>query len=194
LSAAPRKTLSKRRRTRRAKARAIQPDISWIQTLAEPYLRGYRATAQSRGSLLGYRFTVRGKRGTKAAAGFFVGFLLRPENHEFLKVETPECAVFAFIEPLHSASYQRLVTAKGSLFRRTAEYIGWLTHRLPRFAFFENQTVVLVRHSPLQQWPAGKHEHYSRNFFIETLAWLVRSGLVAGLATQAFTPPRKHKR
>jgi hypothetical protein len=162
--------------------------------LAAPYLRGYRATVVSRGSLRGYWFTVRGNARAYAAAGFFVGYLLGPENHEFLKLETPECAVFAFIEPLHSASYRRLVAEKGSLVRRTAEYIGWLTHRPPRFGFFDNHTSVLVRHFPMQQWPVGKHEHYSRNFFIETLAWLVRSGLVARLASQAFTPPRRHQR
>jgi hypothetical protein len=169
-------------------------DCAWIQTLASPYLRGYRAVAENRGSLRGYRFLARGKSGAVSRRGFFVGYLLQPEEFEFLQPSAPECLVFAFLEPVMSVSYRRLVAAEGSLLRRTAEYIGWLTHRPPRFAFFENRTAVLVRHSPLRQWPAGKHEHYSRNFFIETLAWLVRSGLVARLATHAFTPPRKQKR
>jgi hypothetical protein len=173
---------------RRSKAPAKAPDISWIQTLAAPYLRGYRAAAKSRGPLRGYRFLARRKTGAKTSAGFFVGYLLKPENHEFLHPEPPECAVFAFIEPVNSASYRRLVTTEGSLLRRTAEYISWLTHRRPRFAFFENRTAVLVRHFSMRAWPPEKHRHFSRNFFIETLAWLVRSGLVAKLASQASVP------
>lgn len=34
-------------------------------------------------------------------------------------------------------------------------------------------------------WPAEKREHMARNFFIETLAWLVRSGLVRKLKEEA---------
>ena len=34
-------------------------------------------------------------------------------------------------------------------------------------------------------WPPEKREHLSRNFFIETLAWLVRSGLVRKLKEEA---------
>ncbi|MGH9792066.1 MAG: hypothetical protein ACRD5W_12725, partial [Candidatus Acidiferrales bacterium] len=43
-------------------------------------------------------------------------------------------------------------------------------------------------------WPPEKYQHYSRNFFIETLAWLVRSGLVRRLAAEAPVPrPVKRK-
>jgi hypothetical protein len=77
--------------------------------------------------------------------------------------------------------HKELVAREDSLLRKTAEYIGWLTHRPPRFAFFEDRDVVLVRHFSMRSWPEAKYQHYSRNFFIETLAWLVRSGLVAKL-------------
>jgi hypothetical protein len=30
----------------------------------------------------------------------------------------------------------------------------------------------------MREWPPEKYQHFSGNFFIETLAWLVRSGLV----------------
>jgi hypothetical protein len=193
LSLLQRKKSSNGRRARRSEPPSNKLNISWIRPLAAPYLRGYRATAELRGSLRGYRFTARRKAGAKAAAGFFVGYLLTSENHELLQPQPPECIVFAFIEPVDSASYRRLVTPKGSLLRWTAEYIGWLTHRPPRFAFFENQSAVLVRHFSMREWPAGKYEHYSRNFFIETLAWLVRSGLVARLASEACVAPGKHK-
>jgi len=84
-----------------------------------------------------------------------------------------------------SASYRHLVTAEGSLLRRTAEYIGWLTHRPPRFALFENRSVVLIRHFSMREWPPQKYQHYSGNFFVETLAWLVRSGLVRKLISES---------
>jgi hypothetical protein len=93
--------------------------------------------------------------------------------------------VFAFIEPVSSALYRRLVTAEGSLLRRTAEYIGWLTHRPPRFALFEDRESVLIRHFSMRDWPLQKRHHFSRNFLIETLAWLVRSGLVRKLISES---------
>jgi hypothetical protein len=40
----------------------------------------------------------------------------------------------------------------------------------------------MVRHRTMRDWPEGKYRHFSRNFFIETLAWLVRSGLIRKLA------------
>jgi len=187
----PRARSSKTRSKPRARPPSNSPDNSWIQTLATPYLRGYRAVAESRGSLRGYRFLATTKSGSKASSGFFVGYLTNPADYEFLQPDPPECAVFAFIEPLNSVTYRKLVTPEGSLLRQTAEYIGWLTHRPPRFAFFENRTVVLVRHFSMRKWPAAKHHHFSRNFFIETLAWLVRSGLVAKLASQSIAPSAK---
>lgn len=33
----------------------------------------------------------------------------------------------------------------------------------------------------MKDWGTAKREHLSKNFFIETLAWLVRSGLVRKL-------------
>ena len=160
--------------------------------LATPYLRGYRALAETRGSLRGYRFVSRGKHGVRSSRGFFVGYLLQPEQHEFLQPSPPECLVFAFLEPVQSASYRRLVAAEGSLLRRTFEYIGWLTHRRPRFEFFDDRSVVMVRHFSMKSWPAKKHPHFSRNFFIETLAWLVRSGLVTKLASDASSSGAAH--
>ena len=105
----------------------------------------------------------------------------------------PECIVFAFLEPVGSAFHEAMVAREGSLLRKTAEYIGWLTHRPPRFAFFDDREIALVRHFSMQGWPAAKHQHYSRNFFIETLAWLVRSGLVAKLQAGSATMKGKLK-
>jgi hypothetical protein len=161
------------------------PSNTWIRILAAPYLRGYRAAIESRGALRGYRFFASGAPGTRARRGFFVGYLVDSAKHEFLQPHPPECVVFAFIEPVNSASHRRLVAAEGSLLRRTAEYIGWLTHRPPRFAFFEKRDVALVRHFSMREWPREKQQHYSRNFFIETLAWLVRSGLVRKLSSKS---------
>ncbi len=183
------KPLAKRKAQPRSgalsKPRKNTPDHAWIRTLATPYLRGYRAVAESRGPLQGYRFVAPGKKGAKSRSGFFVGYLVEPEAYEFLQPLLPESIVFAFLEPAGSAFHRRLVSQEGSLLRKTREYIGWLTHRPPRFAFFDERDVVLVRHFPMRVWPPEKHQHYSRNFFIETLAWLVRSGLVSKLAGEA---------
>jgi hypothetical protein len=181
------------RRKTHSNAASNLPSNSWIRTLAAPYLRGYRAVLETRGALRGYRFFVPGAPGTRARRGFFVGHLIDPAGHQFLRPQPPECIVFAFIGPVSSASYRHLVTEEGSLLRRTAEYIGWLTHRPPRFALFESRDAVLIRHFSMRGWPAEKHQHYSGNFFIETLAWLVRSGLVRKLISESREKDRKAK-
>jgi len=43
----------------------------------------------------------------------------------------------------------------------------------------------MARHGSMRVWPANKYQHLSQNFFIETLAWLVRSGLVRKLKEEA---------
>jgi len=165
------------------------PSNLWIRTLAAPYLRGYRPVIEASVSLRGYRFLAPGATGARARRGFFVGYLRDAANYQFLLPHPPECIVFAYIEPVGSAWYHRLVTQEGSLLRRTVEYIGWLTHRPPRFALFENRAAVLVRHFSMREWPPEKHQHYSGNFFIETLAWLVRSGLVPKLIAEPRQKP-----
>lgn len=171
---------------------------AWIPALAEPYLRGYRAEAESGGSLRGYWFRCQVPRGqtrlrrrrtaalrAQASFGFFVGYLLHAGEYTFLAPEPPECLVFAFVQPVGGGIHRRLVRQPESLMRKTFHYIPWLTHRPPRFAFFDRQIAAMVRHNSMRDWPPGKREHFSRNFFIETLAWLVRSGLVRKLREEA---------
>lgn len=155
------------------------PEVIWIRALAAPYLRDYRSSLVARGSLRGYRFNPPGKAKAGSRAGFFVGYLVDSVRYEFLNPTPPECIVFAFVGPVGSGFYEEMVARDRSPLRKGAEYIGWLTHRPPRFAFFEGREVVLARHFSMREWPAAKRKHYSRNFFIETLAWLVRSGLIA---------------
>lgn len=180
------------------------PSTDWIGPLAQPYLRGYRARAASPADgLRGWWFLVPGQAaraariaGAKPSArnklspqiGFFVGYLADSAAFSFLPCSAPECAVFAFVRPRHSAAHRRLISAEGALVRRTFTYIRWLTHRPPRFQFFERELPALIRHRPLSDFPAQRHEHFARNFFIETLAWLVRSGLVRKLAEEAARP------
>jgi hypothetical protein len=171
--------------------------VDWIVPLAEPYLRGYVPALEGDASLSGYRFIAppfarplknRGgsaRAGSRAAAaGFFVGYLHDPSGFEFLRPQAPECLVFCWIEPASGALHRRLVQAPESLLRGTAEYIRWLTHRLPRFQFCPEERVVLARHASLGDWPPEKWGHLSRNFFIETMCWLVRSALVRRLAAE----------
>lgn len=171
--------------------------LDWIVPLAEPYLRGYTPLLQTGASLAGYRFIAPGfgasprnhleglgaRRTGAPSAGFFVGFLGPSSRLTFLRSQPPECLVFCWAEPVGSAFHRRLVREPESLVRRTAEYIRWLTHRPPRFELFPGECPALVRHASMRDWPADKLQHLSQNFFIETLAWLVRSALVRRLAT-----------
>ncbi len=142
-------------------------------------MRGYTARAESRGALRGYWFIS--PEGGRGQQGFFLGYLVKPAGWKFLAPAVPECVAFAFVKPIGGAAHRSLVQEDGSLFRGMFEYIRWLTHRPPRFQFFEKQIPALIRHIPLSAWPAARIEHYSRNFFTETLAWLVRSALVRRL-------------
>jgi len=114
----------------------------------------------------------------------------------FLKAAPPEFLIFCFIEPLGGRLHRRLVSEPESLMRRTAEYIRWLTHHLPRFELFADEHAALVRHIATQEWPTDRTEHYARNFTIETLAWLVRSALVRRLPEElaAPLPPASERR
>ncbi|MCL6480741.1 MAG: hypothetical protein K6U02_03340 [Firmicutes bacterium] len=165
----------------------------WIRDLARPYLRTFRPVRQT-GALCGWWFlctpagTGRAPApGTAAenlppqAAGFFVGYLLDADACPPLDWQPPEAVVFAFVHPVGGALHGRLVAAADSLFRKSFHYIRWLTHRPPRFELHEQALAALVRHDSLRNWPEPRRLHYSRNFFIETLAWLVRSGLVRRL-------------
>ena len=175
--------------------------IVWIRSLAEPYLRGYRAVLQRRGSLRGYWFQRPGPsrlekrkpgphrpRRAETTLGFFVGYLVAEQDYAFLDPRPPECVVFAFVHPVGGPAHRRLVRQPESLLRKTFEYIRWLTHRPPRFAFYEREAAAMVRHLSMRDWPRVKYEHFSRNFFIETLAWVVRSGLARRLLAEAPHP------
>lgn len=178
----------------RSGVRSGEWNCDWIPSLAEPYLRGYAPQFESGNSFLGYRFLAqpsaspppsrkkaRRPASETASAGFFIGYLLTTRGLAFLKATPPEFSVFCFVEPLGGRLHRRLVSEPDSLMRRTAEYIRWLTHHPPRFELFAEERTALVRHVSTQEWPAGRIEHYARNFSIETLAWLVRSALVRRL-------------
>lgn len=186
------------RRTENSSAKSL----AWIRELAAPYLKGYAAAAAREDGLRGWWFVCNGMTPArekkserharlcadrKATAGFFVGYLNDPTGkYSFLHPEPPECLVFAWIDPTGSELHEKLVTQPGSLMRKTFEYIRWLTHRPPRFVFHEAEAAAMARHASMKDWPPEKREHLSRNFFIETLAWLVRSGLVRKLREEAM--------
>jgi hypothetical protein len=184
----------RRRSHPRRRTKSKQESIAWIRQLAAPYLKGYRPIAAKSGGLKGYWFIAsagrrRGEQSAKGgsppvsgpATGFFVGYLESADGFSFLTPQPPECIIFAWIHPLGNAHRNRLVQQQGSLFRGVFEYIRWLTHRPPRFVFHDAELPALTRHQSMREWPEAKREHLSRNFFIETLAWLVRSGMVRKL-------------
>ncbi|MGB6482352.1 MAG: hypothetical protein WBE86_02570 [Candidatus Acidiferrales bacterium] len=171
--------------------------VAWIRELASPYLKGYGPVAAHEPGLQGYWFladavsTPKPKPANRSSrrvsnrergVGFFVGYLVdAASKYSFLHPETPECVVFAWLSPAGGSLHKRLVRQPDSLVRKIFEYIRWLTHRPPRFVFHEAEAVAMTRHASMAGWPPEKREHFSRNFFIETLAWLVRSGLVKKL-------------
>jgi len=160
----------------------VKSSIAWIRELAAPYLRGYRARAARGTGLRGYWFLAPGARGE---AGFFVGYREAGGADDFpqLPGDSPHSLVFVFVEP-KTLRHRHLVRPRDSLLRKTNEYIRWLTHRPPRLVFSEDALPTLLRAQSMTAWPRAKWEHLSRNFFIETLAWMVRSGLVRKLPTK----------
>lgn len=185
---------------------ALPVVFEWIRPLAAPYLRGYRTVVQRSGVLRGYWFEnpaavrpsdgsapVAGSRGT--SVGFFAGYLLGTAGFESLDPQPPECLVFSFVTPVGGPMHRRLVVDPESLLRKTFTYIRWLTHRPPRFVFQDKSDAVLVRHQSMRIWQKDKYQHFSRNFFVETLTWLVRSGLVREcLALQPVSASVRTKR
>lgn len=167
------------------RARAVS--VEWIPALAEPYLRGFAPRLARHGALRGCWFSrtvsasARAASSSRQTLGFFAGFLFRSTGFEFLRLDPPESVVFVFVRPVGAGAHRRLVREPGSLIRWTFDYIRWLTHRPPRFEFHERELPALVRHCSLSNWPHGREEHYARNYFVETLALLVRSGLVRRL-------------
>jgi hypothetical protein len=151
--------------------------IEWIRTLATPYLRGYRAKVERANGLRGYTFRCKAPDG-KSELSFFVGYLIEPAKFTYLKSSPPECLIFASVEPVGGALHRKQVLDAEGTLRWTSGYIRWLTHRPPRFEFFENQRAALLRHFSMREWPPEKYAHFAGNFFTETLAWLVRSGIV----------------
>lgn len=169
------------------------PRIEWIRALAAPYLRGYRARAARHGSLRGWWMEPPGS-GRPARWGFFLGYLVAEEEFAYLAPQPPECLMFAYVAPVGKPLHGRLVRKPGSLLSKTFEYIRWLTHRPPRFVFHHDQFAALTRHLSMREWPREKYEHLSRNFFIETCCWLVRSGLVRRFLEESASArkPRPH--
>jgi len=159
-------------------------DCSWLEEVAAGYLRHFgRGRRDERGGLWGYNFA---RRRHRAQAGFFIGFLLelprQAPKTTLPPLHPPECAVFAFVRPAGSALHREWVRAAGGPFRRAFQLVTKYTVRRPRFEFYERDWQALLRHAPLAAFPAGEEEKYARNFFMETLAILVRSGLPEKLA------------
>ena len=154
-------------------------ECPWLRELAAGYLRGFKSFPEQTKERWGFCFVVKGAR---QQAGIFVGFLTAaPRRKEAAALNPPECVVGAFVRPARSALHKKLVAAKGSLFRLSYQRVAKYTARAPRWELRERAELALARHAPLAAFPAGEQEKYARNFFIESLALLVRSGLPGAL-------------
>ncbi|MGH9803625.1 MAG: hypothetical protein ACRD4D_00510, partial [Candidatus Acidiferrales bacterium] len=166
----------------------------WLPELAEGYLRRFEKVRPLRaGGLWGYRLESHAARGRY---GFFVGFFL-PTGRKAgapLPADAPQCAVFAYVGPPGSALHRRLVRAAGGPVRRAYELLTKYTNRRPRFEFHQKDWRALVRRVPLAAFPAGEEEKYARNFFMETLALLLRCGLPEKFAALNASPQRRKVR
>lgn len=150
-----------------------------LRELAAGYLRGFKSFPEQTKERWGYCFVPKRAR---HQAGIFVGFLTAaPRGREASALHPPECVVGAFVRPARSALHKKLVSAKGSLFRVSFQRVAKYTARNPRWELRERAELALARHAPLTAFPADDVEKYARNFFIESLAVLVRSGLPAAL-------------
>ena len=160
-----------RGKTARAPASGAPLRPPWLRELAAGYLTVFpRVSPERRRGLHGFSFYQR--RG-RERAGIFVGFLTGP---------SPECAVFAFVEPARGGLHARLVRRPKSLFRETYGFVTKYTARPPRFALDDEVAAALARLVPLAAFPARGREKHARNFFMETLALLQRAGLPERLA------------
>ncbi len=155
----------------------------WLEELAAGYLAQFRISPERGAARWGYCFQPPTEKGR---AAIFVGFLTREPNWArgpFAPAfNPPECVVFAFAEPAEGRLHQRWVRAPGSLFRSSYELLTKYTARPPRWEFREAQGPALVRRVALAEFPPRQRAKYARNFFMETLAILVRSGLPERLA------------
>ncbi len=156
-----------------------------VARLARPYLRGYRPRAVQTAERLGWIFER--PLGRQARAGFFLGCVLQSPDVTSADVG-PSAAVAVAIRPASGPEFDELVRQPDSLLRWTHTYIGWLTHRPPRFLLAPETSECLLRLWPMAAWPDARREHYARNFFIESLALLVRSGLVRRLKALSMAP------
>lgn len=149
----------------------------WLPELAAGYLRRFKKVKPLRArGLWGYTLENRGARGR---LGIFVGFYLaaNPRRGALPRPGLPECAVFAYAGRPGTLLHHKLVREPAGPFRRAYELLTKYTNRRPRFELAETDWRALGRHLPLAALPPGEEEKYSRNFFMETLALLVRSGL-----------------
>lgn len=146
----------------------------WLCELAAGYLRQF-ADARARRSARLWGYSFERKHGRNRVA-FFVGFSTRRSR----------CTVFAAVRPQTGKLRQRLVRRRGSQFRRAYDLLTKYTARRPRFEFREQGEAAILRRVPLSQFPSHQREKYARNFFMETLALLVRSGLPETLARIKF--------
>lgn len=169
--------------------------IGWLRPLAESYLGPFALFARQSGGLSGYFFER--QRG-RSAVGFFVGFLSGDSRlYRQLHPQAPECVVAAFVRPARSRFHREVVSQPGSMFRQSYELLLKYTPTRPRFEFYEEAAVAIVRHVPLANFPRRLQSRYARNFFIESLALIVRTrlpeylrGVKLGAAREA--PTRQH--
>jgi len=154
-------------------------ECPWLRELAAGYLRGFKSFPEQTKERWGFCFVS--KRAGQQA-GIFVGFLTAaPRGKEAAALNPPECVVGAFVRPARSALHKKLVDTKESLFRLSYQRVAKYTARAPRWELRERAELALARHAPLAAFPADDAEKYARNFFIESLALLVRSGLPGAL-------------
>lgn len=166
--------------------------VSWLRPLAETYLGPFSVCRRTSGGLDGYFFK---RQASRVELGIFIGFLTRNSAlARQVKAEPPGCVVYASVAPARSTAHARLVSEAGSLFRQTYDLLNRYTATRPRFGFYEEAGAAIVRHAPLASFPARLRKRYARNFFVESLALLVRTCLPDYLRAVTLTAEDERRR
>lgn len=122
-------------------------------------MESFRRRRTTRKGFVGYTFS---RADGRARAGFAFGFVLTAG--EFSGVtEPPEAIAYAFVRPVSSALYQRLVTRKQSAVRRLVEAGNGLGFP---FEWHDGEEIPAIRHRSLARVPPEIFVLAASDFFM----------------------------
>lgn len=168
-----------------AKDTKAQAEFLPLERAIAPFAEGFSVRSSNDGSLSGvYLFRTAGSR--KPEIGVFAGLLLdaTPFPH-FLRVQTPEAIVMAYVKPVRSATRRTLVDGEECVFRTAHQTLLPIASPEP-FEFFEKEPFALVRRRRLPEGAASLMDRRLLEFCRGSLALLGQAGLLDALRQFQF--------